>query len=210
VGPYAPQSNLPPPPPVSLLPAKPGMSLGTFLGILLGLAVVLLSAALAVMSALYVRERNLVSRREAELSEARQAAASSAGGSEASSRSDPHPELPSVTRHVPRHALRVLEGCSNANLATVADVLGDAIEEGAPLYNDGDFAGCYQAYLVASLKLEHRLPTACAGPSHALADGRTKADGLDPVSAKAWAMRDAFDGLLEVIARSQGGGGTNL
>jgi hypothetical protein len=94
---------------------------------------------------------------------------------------------------------------------TIADVLASAIEEGAPQYNGGNFAGCYETYVGAALNLERRLPKTCAGPVRALADGRATARGFDQVSEQAWAMRDAFDGLLEVVARSlQLGGGASL
>ena len=35
-------------------------------------------------------------------------------------------------------------------------------------------------------------------------DGRTRAAKLDDPSAQAWAMRDAFDGLVKVIERELG------
>ena len=104
---------------------------------------------------------------------------------------------------MPSHPLDLLRGCSPENLATVADVLGDAINEGAPLYNRGDFAGCYTRYVAAALEVEREMPTSCPGPTEALKTGRVNAKHLDHVSEQAWAMRDAFDGLLEVIARHQ-------
>jgi len=36
-----------------------------------------------------------------------------------------------------------------------------------------------------------------------LQDGLLDADALDGWSGKAWALRDAFDGLLEVINRTE-------
>jgi hypothetical protein len=207
-GPYLPPSGLPGHPgpagyPVP--PPKPGLSLGAFLGILLAFAVLVLGAGLAVMTVLFLRERD---QKEA-------AAAAAAGhatdddGKEGSSK-DTRSELPSVTRHVPNHSLRVLEGCSDANLATISSVLADAIDEGAPEYNEGKFVACYRTYVGAALDLEQRLPKTCAGPSKALANGRQTARGLDHASEQAWAMRDAFDGLLDVIARSRQSGGANL
>jgi hypothetical protein len=108
---------------------------------------------------------------------------------------------PRVERHVPRHALTLLKGCSAETHETIARSLSAAIEVGAPLYNGGDFAACYHVYEGAALDLTRRLPKACAGPKRALSQGRERAAKLSEPSAQAWAMRDAFDGLLEVIAR---------
>ncbi len=120
-------------------------------------------------------------------------------------------ELPSVTRHVPVHSLRLLEGCSDRNLATLTEAIENAIDIGSPEYNEGDFLACYRTYVGAALELEKALPDTCSGPARALAAGRHNASGLTQASAQAWAMRDAFDGILDVIARSQhSGGATNL
>jgi hypothetical protein len=194
-------------------PRKPGLSLGAFLGILLGCGVLALGTALVIVTVMLMRERSRSERREAELSAARRATvtARSEGGNASAATSSPHPDLPTIARHVPTHSLLLLEGCSQANLMTIADVLINAIEEGAPLYNLGNFAGCYQTYVSASLDLEHRMPRTCSGPVRALADGRATAHGCQRVSEQAWAMRDAFDGLLEVVARSlQVAGDTSL
>jgi hypothetical protein len=114
--------------------------------------------------------------------------------------------LPTTPRHVPTHPVRFLEGCSEADLQHVEDAIGEAVAVGAPLYNDGDVTGCYETYDTHARDLEKALPTACRGPSEALAGGRQSAAAKDSASARAWAMRDAFDGLLEVIDRSRSGG----
>jgi serine protease Do len=111
-------------------------------------------------------------------------------------------ELPAVTRRVPHHPLSMLDGCSDADLHVVADGIDDAISVGAPLYNSGNFAGCYHLYAGTAEDVEHRLPVACAGPSAALEAGRRRAASHTDPSAQAWAMRDAFDGLLEVLERA--------
>jgi hypothetical protein len=82
-----------------------------------------------------------------------------------------------------------------------------AIQVGSPLYNQGDFASCYHVYAGAALDLERRLGAACKGPRQTLGDGRRRAAELDDAAAQAWAMRDAFDGLLEVILRKVRGAG---
>jgi serine protease Do len=109
--------------------------------------------------------------------------------------------LPAIRRDVPKHPQSILDRCSDAALASVVNGIGEAIEVGAPLYNDGNVAGCYHIYDGAAADLERRLPAACSGPKRALSSGRKKAAALDSPSAQAWAMRDAFDGLLSVIER---------
>ena len=48
-----------------------------------------------------------------------------------------------------------------------------------------------------------RAPSAAPSPSRVLQDGLRNADDLDNWSSKAWAPRDAFDGLLDVIDRTR-------
>jgi hypothetical protein len=144
--------------------------------------------------------------RERDRAEAAARAASDRSADDEQVTPSEHTDLPTVTRHVPNHSVRVLEGCSDANLATISSVLGDAIDQGAPKYNDGKFIDCYRTYVGAALELERGLPKTCGGPSRALASGRQTARSLSHASEQAWAMRDAFDGLLDVIGRSRQGG----
>lgn len=113
--------------------------------------------------------------------------------------------LPPVTRHVPNHPLSILDGCSDDDLGTLMNGIDDAIEIGAPLYNSGNFAGCYHLYDGAAGDLERKLPPACAGPVQALENGRKRAASLGDASSQAWAMRDAFDGLIHVVERRESG-----
>jgi hypothetical protein len=114
-------------------------------------------------------------------------------------------KLPSAQRHVPHHALSILEGCSDDDVRTIASGIDGAIDVGAPLYNAGNFAGCYHLYEGTAADVERKLGGSCAGPVQALEAGRTRAASLTTASAQAWAMRDTFDGLLDVIARSRKG-----
>jgi hypothetical protein len=114
------------------------------------------------------------------------------------------PRLPSVHREVPHHDVKLLAGCSDGDLERAGRIIGEAIEVGAPVYNEQHFAACYHVYEGAALDLEKRLPAACKGPKKAMRDGRTRAAKLDEPSAQAWAMRDAFDGLVDVIERRLG------
>lgn len=106
-----------------------------------------------------------------------------------------------IERHVPKHTLRLLAACTNEDLLLVGASIQQAIEVGAPLYNEGNFAACFHIYEGASLDIDRRLAKSCRGPKKALGDGRSNAAKLDDPAAQAWAMRDAFDGLIEVISR---------
>ena len=109
--------------------------------------------------------------------------------------------LPKMARAVPRHEITILQGCRDVDLQLMALTVENAIQVGAPLYNDGNFAACYHVYEGAALDAERKLGAVCRGPKKALGDGRRKAAGLSDPAAQAWAMRDAFDGLMDVIAR---------
>jgi serine protease Do len=114
-----------------------------------------------------------------------------------------HAPSPKTERDVPHHALSMLDGCSIAAQKLVVRLLGDAIEAGAPLYNEGRPDACYHMYDGAASEAVRKLPAACKGPAKALSEAQKRAASLNDASAQAWAMRDAFDGLLDVIARKQ-------
>ena len=101
----------------------------------------------------------------------------------------------SQVRHIPHHPAAILNGCPAPELHATFDAIARAIDVGAPLYNAGNFEACYRIYAGAALEVE-RAVKACPGPKAALAAGVANADKLSDWSAKAWAMRDAFDGLL--------------
>lgn len=108
-------------------------------------------------------------------------------------------------RNVPRHPLSILDGCSTQAQRLIVHALGEAIEAGAPLYNHGSPGACYHLYDGAAADLARRLPGTCRGPARALADAQKRAAALGDAGAQAWALRDGFDGLLDVIVRKQGG-----
>jgi hypothetical protein len=110
---------------------------------------------------------------------------------------------PKVKRNVPHHPIALLDACPQDAQRLVVKMLGEAIETGAPLYNEGKPGACYHVYDGAASDLGRRLPPACRGAARALADAQRRAASLDDPVAQAWAMRDAFDGLLDVIARKQ-------
>ena len=111
------------------------------------------------------------------------------------------PKLPSIKRAVPVFEVRVLDGCSKQDLDTVESRIGAAIQTGAPLYNDGDFDGCFTTYESTALAIERDVGKTCKGPASALKTGRERASKRTTPAERAWAMRDAFDGLLDVIDR---------
>jgi hypothetical protein len=112
--------------------------------------------------------------------------------------------VPGIIRRVPQHAPQILDGCDAAALELLLHGISDAIDVGAPLYNNGNHAGCFHVYEGAAADLERRLPRACRGPAEALAAGRKRAASLGNATEQAWAMRDAFDGLVAVIAKKRG------
>ena len=87
--------------------------------------------------------------------------------------------------------------------------IADAIRVGAPAYNEGDIARCYSVYEKAAQRLIDTRDD-CPGVQLALRQGLARAQQLQELDSRAWAMRDAFDGLLMVIEkylRANGGGG---
>lgn len=103
-------------------------------------------------------------------------------------------------RKVPQHALTLLDGCSNDHLKYVANSIVGAINIGAPLYNQGNIEACYRVYEGAVLDIMRNAP-ACVGPSKALNAGLKEAGSRANYTDKAWALRDAFDGVLDVMSR---------
>jgi hypothetical protein len=105
-------------------------------------------------------------------------------------------------REVPVHAPTVFADCPDDQLGFSVGSLANAIEVGAPLYNQGDHVGCYRMYLGTATDLVSTLP-GCAGVRAALVAGIVRASVLGTYTERAWAMRDAFDGLLEAYGRKK-------
>jgi len=114
------------------------------------------------------------------------------------------PSSATARRNVPSHDLNLLAGCAPDQLKAIQSGIDEAIKVGAPLYNEGNHEACYRIYAATALDINRKLES-CNGPKRALLDGVERADKIVGWSDKAWAMRDAFDGVLEVIARSEGG-----
>src|SRR5262249_34896200 len=60
--------------------------------------------------------------------------------------SRPANDLPQVTRDVPHHEIAFLAGCADADLQKSLRIVEEAIEVGAPVYNQRHFAACYHIY----------------------------------------------------------------
>lgn len=103
-------------------------------------------------------------------------------------------------RHVPEHPLSLLDGSTLPGLAATTEAIAGAIRVGAPAYNEGDIEGCYRVYADTARQLITARAD-CPGVRKALRSGLERAERLTDVDEQAWAMRDAFDGLLLVIER---------
>ncbi len=113
---------------------------------------------------------------------------------------------PKIERKVPVHETKVLDGCSEDVLVELYHAIGKAIEVGAPVYNSGEHGACYRIYrrVVEAYESDQRM---CKGLREALGQGLLRADGFDEqdFTSRAWAMRDTFDGVLDVIRRKATG-----
>jgi S1-C subfamily serine protease len=115
-------------------------------------------------------------------------------------RAEPSNDGPKVVRNVPHHELAVLEGCTDTQLATVARAILTAIDKGAPIYNAGEHEACFVIYRKTLSEIEGD-KAMCKGVRSAVGDGLLRAQSLENFTAKAWALRDTFDGMLDVIKR---------
>lgn len=102
-------------------------------------------------------------------------------------------------RRVPQHKVSILDGCGKNDIAEIAGAITQAIELGAPLYNQGNHEACFRIYEGTVVKWEREAP--CAGVRAALGDGLLRVAAAGSYTDKAWALRDTFDGLLEVFVR---------
>ncbi len=103
-------------------------------------------------------------------------------------------------RRIPNHPLSVLDGCTPDQLAEVYRAISEAVNIGAPVYNRREYEACFVIYRKVGEKFEGDR-TYCKGVRDAFGQGLLRAETLDAFSDKAWAMRDAFDGLIAVIER---------
>jgi hypothetical protein len=109
-------------------------------------------------------------------------------------------DLPEFTRkrNVPHHPASIMKDCPGDQARVIQSSIEAAIETGAPAYNDGDVETCFKLYEQTALTLNGKVK-GCAGLKKALMAGVADAKQWDGVADKAWAMRDAFDGVLAVL-----------
>jgi hypothetical protein len=112
---------------------------------------------------------------------------------------------PKSRRRIPKFPVSLLDGCTTDAQKLVYHMVSEAIDAGTPFFNAGRPDTCYHVYDGAASDLQRRLPPACRGPARTLAEAQRRAASISGPSAQAWAMRDAFDGLLDVIERKQQG-----
>ncbi len=104
-----------------------------------------------------------------------------------------------IVRKVPRHELTVFEGCTDQQIGETVESISKAIELGAPLYNQGNHEACYRIYEGTSMRFER--DSGCKGVRDAFGAGLLRSSTLEDFTEKAWALRDMFDGLLDVAVR---------
>jgi hypothetical protein len=95
-----------------------------------------------------------------------------------------------------RGAFRLeLEGkCKNLERAD--QIIGDAIEIGAPIYNTGSaigVVGCFRIYEGAAYKLLVETGDECPDLAAFMRAGMMEVDSREDASDKAWALRQLFD-----------------
>jgi len=117
----------------------------------------------------------------------------------------PAPTARSVVRDVAVYDVTFLAGCTPAELALADASIRGAIRRGIPLFNSGDTAGCFQVYRDTALSVRGALPETCSGPRAALWQGIQRADQLATPGEKAYALRDAFDALINVMTKKANG-----
>jgi hypothetical protein len=108
-------------------------------------------------------------------------------------------EAPEFVREVPDHKVEILTGCKPEHLIELTNAIDAAIKVGAPLYNDGNIQACVDIYSAVVSKYERESP--CPGIRSAFGHGLLRVEVAATAKAKAWALRDTFDGMLSVIAR---------
>ncbi len=106
---------------------------------------------------------------------------------------------PRIVRNVPFLDTAVLDACSDESITDAVKAISDAISNGAPVYNEGNHEACFRIYQGTALKIDH--DSDCKPIRDALGQGLLRAETLKSFTEKAWAMRDAFDGVLDVVAR---------
>jgi hypothetical protein len=75
-------------------------------------------------------------------------------------------------------------------------IIAEAIEVGAPTYNQGNHLGCYRIYEGAAYKIIYKYGTYCKEVKSVLETALEKSYGDYSALERAWIMRMAFDRIL--------------
>ena len=91
------------------------------------------------------------------------------------------PDNVKIERRVPFHAVNVLDGCSQKDVEDIVQSIGEAIQNGAPLYNKTETPRrasklCFRIYEGTALKYEK--DANCKGVRSAFGDGLLRASSL--------------------------------
>lgn len=78
----------------------------------------------------------------------------------------------------------------------ISTIIAQAIDVGAPTYNEGNHVGCYMIYEGAAYKVLHKHGSKCKDVKNILEDALDKAYSSFDAIEKAWIMRVAFDQIL--------------
>jgi serine protease Do len=100
---------------------------------------------------------------------------------------------------VPTFPLKMLDDCSPASRAKVGRAIAEAIEVGAPIYNEGKLDACARVYMGTALELQQ--VQGCQQVKRVLDQAASRARGSSDPATRAWMMRDVFDGVVDVIVR---------
>lgn len=97
----------------------------------------------------------------------------------------------------------VLHGCGDPAVERIAQKLTRAIDEGAPVFDQGNPQACFYIYEAAVKSLDSA--STCAGVRRVLRAGLEEAERRKDWEGKAWALRHAFDAVLAATAAHRPG-----
>jgi hypothetical protein len=84
------------------------------------------------------------------------------------------------------------------NIDAIYIVIEEAINIGAPTYNQGNIMGCYRIYEGAAYKIIYKYGGECKEIKDILEAALEKSYGDYSAADKAWIMRKAFDAIMGV------------
>ncbi|HEU5056388.1 MAG TPA: S1C family serine protease, partial [Kofleriaceae bacterium] len=100
----------------------------------------------------------------------------------------------------PCHEVGALDLCTPDQVAGAYKAIQDAIALGAPAYDQGHHEACFNIYRDVAVKFESD-KSMCKFIRDAFGQGLLTAETRGNFKDKAWDLRDAFDGILDVIRR---------